>query len=174
MKYEYKDLISKQELQKIIKDLGQKITKDYKNKSLVILALADGGLMFAMDLIRQIDLPLEYYTCVVKSYGNDTISSNKPKVHYFPPINLIQKDVIIVDDIKDSGQTLQFLKQYIQHVSSGCKSVEYCVLFNNKNKENNIQPKYIGKDTHGEWLVGYGFDDSGLYRNIDHVVYREV
>lgn len=172
-----KNLFTKRELQNKIKELGKQITKDYKGKSLVVFGLADGGLMFAMDLIREIKLPLQYNTIVVKSYGNNYQSNGKPNIYYFPflDLDLTNKDVLIIDDIKDSGNTLQFIKDYILNKFNNVNSIEYCVLVKNINNNNDdINCKYYAFENNGQWLIGYGLDDKQLYRNLNKIVYKNI
>lgn len=176
MKYNYKDLYSKQHIQFAVENMGKQITKDYTNKKLIVFTLADGGIIFAADLIRKIDMPVEFYTVVVKSYGvNET--SNQPKILYFPEnIDWTDKEVLIIDDVCDSGKSVEFLKNYIKEVSKNNDiNIRYAVLVQNvRNVYNSeVTPDYVGFFSHGEWLVGYGMDDQLLYRNIDHVVYKE-
>lgn len=168
-------MFSKDIIQKRVIELGEQITKEYLNKeTLVVLGLADGGLMFAMDLIRKIKLPLEYYTCIIKSYGNTYQSSGEPTHFYFPECDLNNKNVLIVDDIKDSGNTLNYVKQHIKKTFNSVKSIECCVLVENISKENDIKPKYTALETKGEWIFGYGLDDEGLYRNINNIVFKRI
>lgn len=166
-------MFSKDIIQKRVIEIGQQITDDYKSKNhLVVLGLADGGLMFAMDLIRKIKLPLEYYTCVVKSYGHQKQSNGCPNIHYFPTCDLNKKHVILVDDIRDSGNTLKFVDNYIKEHYTQVLSIECCVLVKNNKQQSDINPKYYALETNGEWLFGYGLDECGLYRNINNIVYK--
>lgn len=172
----YKELFSKEDIDFAIENIANQIKKNYEGKDLIIIALADGGLMFAMDLIKKIDLPLEYYTAVIKSYGDGT-KKGKTKVKYFPEnIDWTNKSVIIVDDICDSGKTIEYLKKYIKKVSENNDiSIESAVLVKNQaNQTCTIENEYIGFFTNGEWLVGYGLDDARKYRNLTYIGYKEI
>ena len=174
MEYNYNDLFSKQHIQFAVENMGKQITRDYENKKLIVFTLADGGIIFAADLIRKIDMPVEFYTVVVKSYGIEQ-TSNQPRVLYFPKdIDWTDKEVLIIDDVCDSGKSVEHLKKYIRKVSKNKDiNIRYAVLVKNEVNSSTIEPQYIGFFSHGEWLVGYGMDDQLLYRNIDHVVFKE-
>lgn len=171
-----KTLFSSKDIQKKIINLGKQITTDYKDKQLVVFGLADGGLVFAIDLIRKIKLPLYYNTIVVKSYGIEYKSNLHPTIHYFPDIDLNNKHVLLVDDIIDSGTTLNFINDYIKQHYNNVLSIEYCALVNNikNNKEGKIKPKYNLFESNGQWLIGYGLDDGYLYRNLNKIIYKEI
>lgn len=175
MNHNYNVLFSKEHIEEAINNIGKQITRDYKDKKLVVLALAEGGLMFAMDLIRHINLPLEYYTVVAKSYGNGK-KSGTLDIKYFPDnINWTDKDVLIVDDICDSGKSIASIMDYIRQVSNNNDiNIKSAVLVKNASARCSIVPDYIGFVSNGEWLVGYGLDDAGLFRNLDFVGYKEI
>lgn len=163
-------LFSEKQIQLAVKLVGSQITKDYFNQPLVIISIADGGLMFAMDLIRNIKTPLEYYTCICKSYGAEN-QAGKLQIKYFPQCDLNNKHVIIVDDIKDTGNTLSALKSTIIN-NYDTLSVEYCVLIENINKKNDIIPKYVALRSEGQWVIGYGLDNQFFDRNLPYIIYR--
>ncbi len=166
---EYKLLFYETEISSVVEKLGQQITQDYQDKPLVIVAIADGGLMFAMDLIRTIDLPLEYSTCICKSYCENK-SLDKLNIIYFPPKEIIEgKHLVIVDDIKDSGRTLKLLQQFVEENYSPL-SIEHCVLIENCAKQSDVTAKYIALQTNGEWVAGYGLDNYNLDRNLPYIV----
>ena len=99
----------------------------------------------------------------------------RASILYFPEnIDWTDKEVLIIDDVCDSGKSVEVLKKHIIKVSKNKDiNIKYAVLVKNENNSSTIEPEYIGFFSHGEWLVGYGMDDQLLYRNIDHVVYKE-
>ena len=176
MNHNYNVLYSKEHIETACENIGRQITRDYKDKKLIVFALAEGGLMFAMDLIRHINLPLEYYTVVAKSYGNG-MKSEKLKIKYFPEnIDWKDKEVLIIDDICDTGKTVKGLKEYIRKVSNNNDiNIKSAVLVKNQaTLECATYSDYIGFYSNGEWLVGYGLDDAGIFRNLDFVGYKVV
>ena len=174
MNHNYNVLFSKENIDAAIENIGRQITKDYANKNLIVLALAEGGLMFAMDLIRHINLPLEYYTVVANSYGNGK-KSGTLDIKYFPDnIDWKDKEVLIVDDICDSGKSIASIMEYIIQVSNNNDiNIKSAVLVKNASARCSIVPDYIGFISNGEWLVGYGLDDAQKFRNLDFVGYKE-
>lgn len=167
-----KTLFDQNQIKQRVKELGQIITNDFIDKNLVVFGLAQGGLMFCMDLIRQINLDLEYHTLKISSYGNGR-TSNQPKLVYFPQnIDLNNKNVLIIDDICDTGKTLEFLIKYLnEHYK--INDIKTCVLVKNLSKKSDIPNQYVGFYSHGEWLIGYGLDDKGFSRNINKIMYKE-
>lgn len=174
MNHNYNVLYSKEHIEEAINNIGRQITRDYKDKKLIVLALAEGGLMFAMDLIRHINLPLEYYTVIVKSYGNG-MESGELDIKYFPEnVDWKDKEVLIVDDICDTGKTVKGLKEYIRKVSNN-NDIKTAVLVKNQAAKECVSVSdYVGFYSNGEWLVGYGLDDAGLFRNLDFVGYKVI
>lgn len=176
MTHNYNILFNNDSIEEAEIKIGKQITKDFANKNLIVLALAEGGLMFAMNLIKHINLPLEYYTVIAKSYGNG-MESGKLDIKYFPEnVDWKDKEVLIVDDICDTGKTVKGLKEYIRKVSNNNDiNIKTAVLVKNQAaKECMTNPDYIGFFTNGEWLVGYGLDDAGIYRNLDFIGYKVI
>ena len=177
MDHNYNVLVSKYNIDVAIEKIGKQITKDYANKNLIVLALAEGGLMFAMDLIRHINLPLEYYTVVAKSYGNGK-KSGTLDIKYFPDnVDWKDKEVLIVDDICDSGKSIASIKDYIREISNNNDiRIKSAVMIQNMKYvySSEITPDYVELFSHGEWLVGYGLDDAQKYRNLDFIGYKVI
>lgn len=176
MNHNYNVLYSKEHIETACVNIGRQITRDYKDKKLIVFALAEGGLMFAMDLIRHINLPLEYYTVVAKSYGNG-MEAGKLDIKYFPDnIDWKDKEVLIIDDICDTGKTVKGLKEYIRKVSNNNDiNIKTAVLVKNQATLECVSASdYVGFYSNGEWLVGYGLDDAGLFRNLDFVGYKVI
>ncbi len=164
-------LIDKEELEKINKALGEKITSDYKNsdKPLVVVVILKGSLVFAADLIRQINLPMEIEFMKVSSYGAGTKNSGEIKVHLdLMRDNLENYDILIIEDIVDSGRTLSRLTQLLSHRNAN--SVKTCTLLDKPSRrEVDFVPDYCGKTIPDEFVIGYGLDFNEKYRNLPYV-----
>lgn len=168
-------LIPKDRLDQRISALGKQITKDYAGKDLVLVGILNGAMPFLCDLMRQIDLPLTLDTMIVSSYGNGTVSSGKLKIRKDLSQDIKGKDVLIVEDIIDTGITLHSLLPLLK--KRGAASVEIAVCLNKKERRvEDVPLKYVGFDVPDEFIVGFGCDYAGKYRNIPEVctLKREV
>jgi len=168
-----KTLLSKNKIQKRISILGKKITADYKGKDLVVVCVLKGAFMFCADLIRAIDLPLTVEFFGVQSYGNNTHSSGIVKTTLDVDISLEGKDVLIIEDIVDSGRTISFLKEYIQ-AQFKPNTLKVASLLNKKaRREVNEKADYVGFEIGDHFLVGYGLDSSEEYRHLPYLAVCE-
>lgn len=170
-----KILMSEQEIAECVDMLAKKITADYQNKDLVIAIILKGSLVFAADLIRKIDLPLTIDFMQASSYGSGTVSSGKLEIKKNLEDDITGKDLLIVEDIVDSGNTLFHLKEYLKHTSAA--SVKLCTLLSKPDRrETDVEVEYIGKVIPDEFVVGYGLDYNQQYRNLPYIgiLKREV
>ncbi len=164
-------LVSAQELDAIVTRLAREITDEYKDspRKLVILSLLKGSLIFTSDLVKKLDLPLEIDFMKVSSYGSSTVSSGNLKISL--PLerdDLAEVDILIVEDIVDSGRTLANLKPYL--LERGAGSVKICTLLDKPSRrEFELTPDYCGTVVPDEFVVGYGLDYNELYRNLPFV-----
>jgi hypoxanthine phosphoribosyltransferase len=148
-----------------VQELGRQITRDYQGNALVLLGVLNGAFIFAADLCRAIDLDLEIDFIRVASYGTSTISSGNIRLLKEPGIDLAGKDVLLVEDIVDTGTTMAWLQDHFRH--SPARSVRICSLIDKK--ERRIVPvevDYIGFALDRGFLVGYGLDCAEKYRNL--------
>jgi len=143
--------------------LGIAIGNDFGNKDLCVAPVMDGGMIFAADLIRQISLPLTVTPIKASSYGNATISSGKVDLPWPIPDCILEKDILLIDDILDTGRTLTELKVLL--LAKGARSVSTCVLLRKESSAHH-QADYIGFEITDTFVVGYGLDLAGLYRNL--------
>lgn len=158
-------LISEEEIRNRVKELGEQITKDYKGTDLVIITVLKGGFVFMADLIRCIDLPITIDLMAASSYGSGTESKGKVKILKDTNIDVKGKDVIIAEDILDTGNTLSLLKEIFKQ--RGAKSVKICVAFDKPERRTaNIEGDYIGFVVPNKFVVGYGLDYDEKYRNL--------
>ncbi len=163
-----KVLITQSMLTHRIRELGKEITKDYDGKDVVLVGILKGAMPFLCDLMREIDLPLSLDTMCISSYGNDTVSSGKVNIKKDLDKDVQGKNVIIVEDIVDTGITLSLLVSLLKE--RGADSVEIAVCLNKKERRQKEVPlKYIGFDVPDEFIVGYGCDYAEKYRNLPDV-----
>ena len=164
-------LINEEELKVINKTLGEKITADYKdsNKPLIVVVILKGSLIFASDVVRNINLPLEIEFMKVSSYGAGTKNSGEIKVHLdLMRDDLENHDILIIEDIVDSGRTLSRLTQLLSNRNA--HSVKTCTLLDKPSRrEVEFVPDYCGQTIPDEFVVGSGLDYNEQYRNLPYV-----
>ncbi|MCG9479596.1 MAG: hypoxanthine phosphoribosyltransferase [Actinomycetia bacterium] len=167
-----KVLISEQELQEKITKLGQRITKDYSGKNPVLISILRGSFIFVADICRHIEIPVVFDFMAVSSYGNSKVSSGIVRITKDLEFNIENKEVLIIEDIVDSGRTLNYLVKNLG--ARNPKSIEVCALLDKKvprKQENKI--KYKGFDIPNKFVVGYGLDFAEKYRNLPFIGYIE-
>lgn len=161
-------LISKDQINERIDQLGAEISKDYFEKKLYVLSLLRGSFIYTADLVRQITVPTKIGFMTTSSYGNDEESKGLVNVLNDIPDNISGFDVLIVDDIIDTGLTMNFV---IDHVKSlGAASVKSCVLLNKiERRKLTITPDYCCFEIPDLFVVGYGLNYGDYYRNIPYI-----
>ncbi len=166
----YKIVITEDQLKKRISELGRRITADYNGRDLVAVGILKGSVLFMADLIREIKLPAEMDFMTVSSYGNSIKSSGNIKIINDITLPVKGKDLLIVEDIIDTGTTLSFL---IDHLSlKDPLSVKICSLLDKKSARNpahDINIDYSGFDVPEKFLIGYGLDYQEKYRNLPFI-----
>ena len=163
-----KTLISEEQLKTRISELAKQIEKDYEGKSPVIVGVLKGSVMFYTDLVRQIDLPLTVDFMSIQSYGAGVNSTGEVKIIKDIDGKIGGKDVIIVEDIVDSGYSMNCLLKLFATRSP--KSVRVCALLDKPSRREIPVPiDYTGFQVANEFVVGYGLDYAGLYRNIPFI-----
>lgn len=163
-----KTLISEEQLKTRISELAKQIEKDYEGKSPVIVGVLKGSVMFYTDLVRQIDLPLTVDFMSISSYGAGVNSTGEVKIIKDIDGKIGGKDVIIVEDIVDSGYSMNCLLKLFATRSP--KSVRVCALLDKPaRREIPVPIDYTGFQVANEFVVGYGLDYAGLYRNIPFI-----
>lgn len=170
-----KILISREDIAKKVKEMGQQITEDYKDqdKPLVVISVLKGAIPFTADLIRAIDLPLHLEVLVASSYGSGTVSSGKVNIKYKSFDDLSGCNVILVDDIIDSGYTLQAIGQTMEDFNPA--HVAYCTFLNKpERRKSDLKVDYMGFDIPDKFVIGYGLDYDSKYRELPDIEYIEV
>lgn len=161
-------LISEDELSKIVKELGAKITEDYKDKNLLLISILKGSVTFMADLMREINVPCNIDFMAVSSYGSGTKSSGVVKIIKDLDSSIEGKDLLIVEDILDSGRTLNYIKEIL--LARNPKSIRICTLFDKPERRDvNLYADYIGSKVPNEFIVGYGLDYNEYYRNLPYI-----
>ncbi len=167
---------SEEHLAEIVRNLGKQISEDYKDKNLLLVSVLKGSVIFMADLMRAITIPCEIDFMCVSSYQSGTVSSGAVKIIKDLDINLEGKDVLIVEDILDSGRTLNYLKTIIQ--GRNPSSIRICTLLDKPERRAipDLVADYSGAEVPDEFVVGYGLDYDEKYRNLPYigVLKREI
>jgi len=161
-------LIDQETIQKRVKELGEQISRDYEGKTITLVCILKGGLMFLCDLAKHITVPVKYDFMSVSSYGDSTQSSGVVRITKDLEESIEGKHIIIVEDIIDTGLTLSYLLNNL--LSRNPASLKICTLLDKPdNRRVEIPVDYVGFKVPNEFLVGYGLDYQQLYRNYPYV-----
>lgn len=170
-----KILFTEEDLQKKISEIADRINIEYEGKDLLLVGVLKGSVLFAADLIKKITIPCEIDFMAVSSYGNSTETSGVVRILKDLDHGVENKHIILIEDIVDSGITLNYLFQYLK--SRKALSIEIVSLLNKPaRRKADIDVKYIGFDVPDEFIVGYGIDYAEKYRNLPYIgiLKREV
>jgi hypoxanthine phosphoribosyltransferase len=165
-------VVSEADLQARIGALGRQITEDYAGRSLLLVGVLKGAFMFMADLARAIDLPVEFDFMAVSSYGSATKTSGVVRIVKDLDLDLTDRHVLVVEDIVDSGLTLNYLLRNLRARQPA--SLEVCALLQ-KDGMQKVEPdlRYVGFHIPGDFVIGYGLDVAERYRNLPYLcVYR--
>lgn len=161
-------LFTESEIKNRIEELGKVIAEDYKDKNLYVLPLLRGSFIFGADIFRAIDLKAKVGFMTTSSYGHSEESTGEVKVVNDIPDNIEGFDVLIVDDIIDTGYTMEFVINYVK--SRGAKSVKTCTLLDKPSRRKvDLKPDYCCFEIEDLFVVGYGLDYESYYRNVPYV-----
>jgi hypoxanthine phosphoribosyltransferase len=162
-------LIPENQIQKRVEQLGNQISHDYKGKEIFCIGVLRGAIIFLADLTRHVRVPMVIDFMSISSYGVSTESSGVVRILKDLDENIEKKDVLIVEDIIDTGLTLDYLLRMLQ--SRKPASLKVCALLNKKERRKIEVPiDYCGFDIPDRFVVGYGLDLNGLYRNIPYIL----
>lgn len=163
-----KVLYSEEDLQKIVQRVGKQISEDYQDKNLLLVSVLKGSVVFMADLMRAITVPCEVDFMSVSSYGSGTKTSGVVKITKDLDINLEGYDLLVVEDILDSGMTLSYILEMMRDRKPN--SIKLCTLFDKPERRTvNVQADYVGGTVPDEFIVGYGLDYAQKYRNLPFV-----
>ena len=158
-------LVSREEIQKAVASIGAQITEDYRGKDLFVIGVLKGGFMFMADLVREIQIPLQMDFIAVSSYGSSTKTSGVVRMIKDIDKPLDGKHLLIVEDIIDSGVTLKYLKEMF--ATRGPLSIRVCTIFDKPSRRKvEMKGDYVGVEIPDEYVIGYGLDYDGVYRNL--------
>jgi hypoxanthine phosphoribosyltransferase len=162
-------LLQPEEIAKIVERLGDEITRDYRGKNLVVVGILRGAALFMADLVRAIRLPLEMDFIAVSSYGQMTKSSGVVQIIKDLSSPIAGKDILLVEDVVDSGLTWNYLKQIL--VARDPASVKMCSLLDKPStRKIDVTVDYLGVSIEDKFVVGYGLDWKEIYRNLPFVM----
>ncbi len=151
-----------------VRELGQDITAAYPDGELLVLGLLKGSVIFLSDLVRRIERPLQVDFLVAASYGADTISSGHVRLVYDPETELRGKHILLVEDIVDTGKTINRLVQLLRQRAP--RSLEICALLHKHvAAQLELEPRFVGFDAPPVFLVGYGLDHAENFRHLPYV-----
>ncbi|MCH5343935.1 MAG: hypoxanthine phosphoribosyltransferase [Acetatifactor sp.] len=163
-----KVLLSEEEVDRRIQEIGDQISKDYEGKQVHLVCVLKGGSFFLCELAKRITVPVSLDFMSVSSYGKDTKSSGVVKIVKDLDESLLNKDVIVVEDIVDSGRTLSYLIEMLQDRKPS--SLRLCTLLDKPERRVvDVKVDYIGFQIPDEFVVGYGLDYDQRYRNLPYI-----
>jgi hypoxanthine phosphoribosyltransferase len=166
-------IVDEAALQSRVAELGAEITADYRDRDLLLIGVLKGAIFFMADLMRQIDLPCEVDFMAISSYGAGVDSSGVVRILKDLDMPIENRNVVIVEDIVDSGLTLSYLLRNLE--ARHPASVEICALLTKPDRrENDVVCRYVGFEIPNRFVIGYGLDFAERYRNLPYIgVLRE-
>jgi hypoxanthine phosphoribosyltransferase len=161
-------LVSQEDLERRVRELGQEISRDYQGKDLFLVGVLKGAVFFLSDLMRALEVPCEVDFMAVASYGSSTDSSGVVRILKDLDATIEGKDVLIVEDIIDSGLTLSYLLRTLK--AREPRSLEVCALLTKpERREVDLPIRYTGFEIPNKFVIGYGLDHAERYRNLPYV-----
>jgi len=165
-------LIKHTEIQSVVKRLAAALNKDFLGKDPVLLCVLTGAFMFFADLIRLLTIPHQVDFIKIGTYGNSQ-SAQIPKAYLYPSLSLVGQNVIVIDDILDTGRTATFVTEILQMYQPA--SLTYCFLLSKiAHREHSVLTPYVGFEIVDKFVYGYGLDREGRDRNLLDIYYVEV
>ena len=167
-KHHVKEMLTEDAVNKRIRELGEKISEDYAGQEIRMICVLKGGSFFMCELAKRISVPVSIDFMSVSSYGGDTKSSGVVKIVKDLDESITGKDVLVVEDIIDSGRTLSYLMAMLR--DRGPKSLKLCTLLDKPDRRvTDVKVDYTGFEIPDEFVVGYGLDYDQLYRNLPYI-----
>lgn len=167
-----KVLISEEDLEKRIREMGAQISADYAGKELMLVCILKGGVMFMTELSKYITVPVTMDFMVLSSYGDETTSSGRVKIMKDTDASIEGKNVLVVEDIVDTGRTLHFLEILLKERKPASLAIA-TMLDKPDRRVTEMNPRYVGFEIEDKFVVGYGLDYAQRYRNLRYVGYIE-
>ena len=165
-------LLNEEEVDRRIKEIADQINKDYEGKEVHLICILKGGVFFTCELAKRLTVPVTLDFMSVSSYGSGTTSSGVVKVKKDLDGDIYGKNVIIIEDIVDTGTTLKFLKAHL--ADRNPKSIKVCTLLDKPSRRLvDLRADYVGFEIENLFVIGYGLDYDQKYRNLPYVSYLE-
>lgn len=167
------EYLSEEKVAKRIAEMGAEISKEYGDEPVCLICILKGSVFFTVELAKRITSPVELEFMCVSSYGSDTKSSGVVKITKDLDVSIAGKNVLVIEDIIDSGRTLSYLLQNLQ--TRNPKSLKLCTLLDKPERRVvDVNVDYIGFEIPDEFVVGYGLDYDQKYRNLPYIGYVEI
>ena len=161
-------LVESEDLHRRVRELGEEISADYEGRDLILIGVLKGAVIFLADLMRHISVPAEIDFMAVSSYGSQTDSSGVVRILKDLDAPIADRHVLIVEDIIDSGLTLQYLMRSLR--ARNPASLEACALLTKPERLRvDLEPRYVGFEIPNKFVIGYGLDHAQRHRNLDYV-----
>jgi len=165
---EFIPFLKREDIQKLISELAERISTDYMNQELVLIGVLKGAFIFLSDLVRQLTIPVEVDFIGTSSYGQETYSSENIRLTQALEIEILNKNVLLVEDIIDTGLTVAFLAAHMRTFEP--KTLKICTLLDKPERRKTQVPiDYVGTTVESGFLVGYGLDHAEKYRNLPDI-----
>lgn len=172
MKPELIPVLDRQTIAQLVCDLGAKISEDYRGRPLVLIGVLKGAFIFLSDLVRSLQIPVEIDFIQVASYGSGTASSGEIRLCKPVDVDVRNKDVLLVEDIVDTGLTLQFLLDYLSAMEPA--SLNVCAMIDKRERRRTgVSIAYAAHRTQEGFLVGYGLDYDQKYRELPEIYHLQ-
>lgn len=163
-------LFTEEQITERARELGAEITKDFAGEEVFILGTLKGSVMWMAEIMKAIDLDTTIDFIQASSYGSSTVSSGVVKIGYEPAENMYNKNVIIVEDIIDTGRTLSYLVKKLEERSP--KTVKICTMLDKPSRRvSDVKGDYVGFEVDDLFVIGYGLDYDQKYRNLPYISY---
>lgn len=161
-------LVTENQIKRRIKKLGQEIKEIYGNEEITIISIINGAIMFTADLMREIDNPMRLDCIRISSYRNESKSTGAPKMLHSINLDITNRNVLLIDDILDTGKTLAMVSALIRKLNPA--SLTVCVLLDKKGRrEVDFEADIVGFNIPDKFVVGYGLDFAERYRNLSSI-----
>ena len=170
--FKTKPLLSETQISERLDELANSINHDYQGRTVDVICILKGSLIFAADLIRRLTFPLRLHFIQVRSYTTGTESSGTVHLHFTSTFELEKCDILLLEDIVDTGITLQFVLEHLR--LKGAQSLKTCVLLDKPSRRKvDLRPDYAGFEIEDRFVVGYGLDLNEFGRNMPYVAILE-
>ncbi len=167
-----KVLFTQEQIAKRAKEIAAQIDKDFEGEEVILLCTLKGSIMWMVDLMKYMKTDAKIDFISASSYGATTTSSGVVKITHEPTINMYGKNIIVVEDIVDTGRTLTYMMPKLEE--RGPKTVKLCTMLNkNARREDHVEPDYIGFEVDDLFIIGYGLDFDQRFRGLPYISYLD-